>query len=123
MQIVQGDNIIAVGTIGKVEYKTVGANNAPLTKVSIATMKKDDNTTWVNCNFWYDKAKNAKEFSAGDTLHVEGILSTYQAASGKTYSNVNVEYYSIIEKGERKREESKPAPAQLTTIDDDDLPF
>ena len=124
MQIRQGNNLIATGNVGSVDYKEVGADSKPLARVGLAVGKIDGSTTWVSCNFWQNNAKIAKTFNKGDTLLVAGFITTFKNNENKSYENLQVEYYSILGKSAGGyKAQGQPNKAELTPIVDDDLPF
>jgi single-stranded DNA-binding protein len=128
MILKSGSNIVASGTIGKVDYKEVGQKNTPLTTIGLAVGKKDDTTIWISCNFWGRHANIANNFNKGDVLLVSGIVSTFEANTGKKYEQCQVEFYSllgkeIVQDTNKTNSRTAKTPADLNPIDDDDLPF
>lgn len=125
MILKSGSNIIASGSVGKVDYKEVGESNKPLTTVGLAVGRKDGTTIWMNCNFWGNHAGIASGFEKGDTLFVTGNLTVFKTNTGKEYEQCQVEYYSVLGKNTepQKAEKKNITTDDLNPIEDDDFPF
>lgn len=134
MQIIQGNNVLACGTIAKdPEIKTIskGDKEYKLIELSLAVGKNDaDETIWQNIECWGVHSHIAKKYKKGDIILIVGVRSskTYIGRDGVERQSVKVKADFIIklDKNINNESQAQAVPTQttdLTPLDDDDLPF
>jgi single-stranded DNA-binding protein len=94
--------ISAVGTAGRdAELKYFGDGNWASLKFSIMAGKKDDGTAvWFNCEAKFHIGLYAADLNIrkGDTVKVEGTVSTYTKNNGEIGTTLNIEWLAVISK-------------------------
>ena len=92
-------NLVAEPTFSSFEKdgETVEVANFTLVK------KYGKGKEYINCSAYGEKAKIAKDFLKGDSIHVYGYFIN-RTKDKKTYKNFVVKSYNKIEKKENKEE-------------------
>ena len=124
------NRVILLGNVGKdPEVKYTGSGTA-VAKFSLATSYKakagDEKTEWHNLVAWQKTAEIIGEYvTKGSRLYVEGRIQTSswddsKSGEKKYRTEIIVEDFVLLDKGEGNKAQPKPAPAAIA---DEDIPF
>jgi single-strand DNA-binding protein len=103
------NKVILIGNLGK-NAGTKEVNGVPVTKISIATSEsyKDksgewvEKTEWHDVIFWRQQAERAAKLAKGDTVYIEGKLSTRKWEDSNQITRYTTEvitsYFRVITK-------------------------
>lgn len=130
---------ILIGVLGRDPELKMSKNNRPYCKFSLATKVPRENaestTYWINCVAFGKNAEKVARASKGQTLFVTGVIQvqTYEKNGEKRYdTSINVEHVngsisiSAAPQQEVQRDLpilTKTAQTQVTSFDDDSIPF
>lgn len=130
---------ILIGAMGKDPVLQMSKNNKPYCKFSLATRVPRENaesvTHWINCVAFGKNAEKVARASKGQTLFVTGTIETSSAEKNGMkvyYTTVVVEHVNgAISINAAPQQEvqrdlpilTKTAQTQVTSFDDDSIPF